>query len=428
MVWLALTVASWAAPEQCNGVDDDGDGQIDEGPVVWALDEDGDDFGSRAELLLEVDCSQQPPNTRADLEDCDDTRGAVHPGAAEICNLRDDDCDGQLDEVESCGDRGVGGGSVVGHVAPGGPWEDGALRCDDEGGHLASIDSAALQAVARTVADGREPWIGASDWEQEGVYVWSDGTSWGFTQWDTSQPDNHRWVEEGEDCVQLHGNGDWNDAVCGNVLDYLCERECDTPFYLDADGDGLGGAATSVVVGCVAPEGHVANDVDCDDTDAAWPAVLYFDGDDDGWGDSDAAQVGCEQPGWVRTEGDCDDTDDGVHPGAVDVAGDGLDSDCDGTDAPGPDPDRDGDGLSDREELVLGSDPDNPDTDGDGVLDGAETVDGLLDAGGDGIPDAPDARWGFGLCATSSGTPQWLWVVLVCVVGALRRSTGRVVG
>ena len=33
-------------------------------------------------------------------------------------------------------------------------------------------------------------------------------------------------------------------------------------------------------------------------------------------------------------------------------------------------PDSDGDGLSDAEEVVLGTDPGNPDTDGDGVGDG----------------------------------------------------------
>ncbi len=31
--------------------------------------------------------------------DCDDTRAAVHPGASEACNHRDDDCDGGVDEV-----------------------------------------------------------------------------------------------------------------------------------------------------------------------------------------------------------------------------------------------------------------------------------------------------------------------------------------
>ena len=43
--------------------------------------------------------------------------------------------------------------------------------------------------------------------------------------------------------------------------------------------------------------------------------------------------------------------------------------------------DSDGDGLPDRKEATMGTDPNNPDTDGDGI------PDGLDDANGDGIPD-----------------------------------------
>ncbi|WP_291871394.1 gliding motility-associated C-terminal domain-containing protein, partial [Maribacter sp.] len=38
--------------------------------------------------------------------------------------------------------------------------------------------------------------------------------------------------------------------------------------------------------------------------------------------------------------------------------------------------DSDGDGLSDSEEIALGTDPNNPDTDGDGIQDGQEVLDG----------------------------------------------------
>jgi len=65
--------------------------------------------------------------------------------------------------------------------------------------------------------------------------------------------------------------------------------------------------------------------------------------------------------------------------------------------------DTDNDGISDAEEVVLGTDPNNPDTDGDGIPDGVETGgDGSIDAGetspldadsdddglGDGVEDA----------------------------------------
>ena len=56
--------------------------------------------------------------------------------------------------------------------------------------------------------------------------------------------------------------------------------------------------------------------------------------------------------------------------------------------------DRDGDGLSDRAEQKLGTDPDNPDTDGDGLSDGEEVALGTdpndPDTDHDGIDDADD--------------------------------------
>ena len=52
--------------------------------------------------------------------------------------------------------------------------------------------------------------------------------------------------------------------------------------------------------------------------------------------------------------------------------------------------DSDNDGLSDRREQALGTDPDNPDSDGDGVRDG------LDDANADGLPDSGGASSGGG--------------------------------
>ena len=46
---------------------------------------------------------------------------------------------------------------------------------------------------------------------------------------------------------------------------------------------------------------------------------------------------------------DCDETDPSIPPGAEDICGDGIDSDCDGVGAQGSD-DEDEDGLSEEEE------------------------------------------------------------------------------
>ncbi|MBK9017912.1 MAG: putative metal-binding motif-containing protein [Saprospiraceae bacterium] len=63
--------------EVCNGLDDNCNGQIDEG-----FDQDGDGF---------TICQN----------DCDDNDPAINPSATETCNELDDDCDGITDGLPS---------------------------------------------------------------------------------------------------------------------------------------------------------------------------------------------------------------------------------------------------------------------------------------------------------------------------------------
>ncbi len=77
--------------EWCNGIDDNCDGQTDEGDVCdTCQDIDGDGHDGQ---------SQGCP----DGDDCDDGDSGIHPGADEVCNEIDDDCDGATDEDDVCG-------------------------------------------------------------------------------------------------------------------------------------------------------------------------------------------------------------------------------------------------------------------------------------------------------------------------------------
>ncbi len=87
------------AVEACNGVDDDCDGDTDEDSaidaVTWYIDYDADGYGSPRATTL---ACEAPPLYVTSADDCDDTDGAVYPGAAEVCDTVDNDCDSDIDE------------------------------------------------------------------------------------------------------------------------------------------------------------------------------------------------------------------------------------------------------------------------------------------------------------------------------------------
>ena len=64
-------------------------------------------------------------------------------------------------------------------------------------------------------------------------------------------------------------------------------------------------------------------------------AVLtyYLDSDHDGYGDPGQPFMATSQPsGFVTNSNDCIDYDSTIHPGSVEICGDGIDQDCNGSD------------------------------------------------------------------------------------------------
>ncbi len=88
----AEVVSVWGGAERCNGLDDDCDTLVDEG-VGFFPDEDGDGFGDDAG----VHCAQGADDATIG-GDCDDGAATAHPGATELCDGLDNDCDGGVDE------------------------------------------------------------------------------------------------------------------------------------------------------------------------------------------------------------------------------------------------------------------------------------------------------------------------------------------
>lgn len=106
-------------------------------PELFYADVDGDGFGAGPAAPDAPDCSA-PGGWVADATDCDDSDPAVLPGAQEVCNSIDDNCDGVVDTdavdqsswyVDADGD-GVGAVEVIACDAPAGTVAR-AGDCDD---------------------------------------------------------------------------------------------------------------------------------------------------------------------------------------------------------------------------------------------------------------------------------------------------------
>ncbi|MFK8029058.1 MAG: OmpA family protein [Gammaproteobacteria bacterium] len=154
------------------------------------------------------------------------------------------------------------------------------------------------------------------------------------------------------------------------------------PTNPDTDGDGLldgeedanGDGATPNTIGDSTTPGS-------GETDPANP-----DTDGDGLDDGDEVNGTGPQAGVGPTDPLDVDTDDGGASDGTEVLADGTDPTA-GNGADDVSVDTDMDGLSDDQEMTLGTDPNDPDTDNDGIPDGQEVgADGVVEPGVDTDP------------------------------------------
>ena len=201
--------------------------------------------------------------------------------------------------------------------------------------------------------------------------------------------------------------------------------------------------------------GHYTDDENCDD-DQFWleaDSPLLDAGDPDGDADPDGSDpdIGSSGGGdadWTpyedgdgdgetESEGDCDDTDVGVHTGAKDTVGDGIDQNCDGedgiaeTDGTGSDGTGD-DGTGDDTGTTDGGSGDDGGGDDTGTADGGSGDDGgddgvgtVDDTGGsDGGLEGADGNKGSEGCGCASrngGSPAAMMLALGSLLALRRR-------
>lgn len=160
------------------------------------------------------------------VADCDDARPEVHPGAVEACNVRDDDCDGTLDnhpDCPECYDVFLVSGtySMCFHPAT---WYEAREQCLERGQDLASIHDQQTSWVLPWNLLERtgysESWIGLNDLDSEGVLTWSDGTDFDFDNRILDIPPE--W-DEYLDCVASTLILAWLPQVCWDKRAFICK-------------------------------------------------------------------------------------------------------------------------------------------------------------------------------------------------------------
>ncbi|HMV69717.1 MAG TPA: putative metal-binding motif-containing protein, partial [Myxococcota bacterium] len=203
--------------EVCDGVDDDCDGLVDDidpdliGAITGYFDGDGDGWGTS--IAPDTFCVLLPAWSPI-AGDCDDTSPDRFPGAPEMCDGFDDDCDGRAD----------------------GPRAEGAVHgfrdADGDGHGDPARDMWGCERVEGFV-------LSADDCDDQEPLAW------------TGAPERCDQVDNDCDGV-VDGEG-----VLGAVQ-----------AFRDADGDGYGDPAL-YAWGCSYPPGSVADGTDCDDGDDA---------------------------------------------------------------------------------------------------------------------------------------------------------------
>lgn len=347
--------------------------------------------------------------------DCDDTRPEVRPGARDICNRVDDDCNGTIDGYTALSVRGaemmyhLGSGAAVGGTRPLAALEGGsATRI---GPSPASFDHevffreplellprvGAAQRLRLTI--DRAPRVGDHDLH---VLVTDGRRSFGVGVFDLptgeclfapihGSDEGHRIdVQTGSGESLPDGGpltfdfvlGDGDPAVTVTTADGRMARISSPAALVEAMD--LGGL--SLVLAADQPEEtyvirrlEVSQQLPDSDGDTVCDAADYCDGEDDTGADADGDLV-------VDVCDICPGGDD-----RIDTDADGIPNACDICDAEDDLVDTDGDHLPDACDPC----PDDPanDSDGDMVCDMVDRClpgDDGLDTDGDGIPDDCD--------------------------------------
>ncbi|WP_417872028.1 DUF6443 domain-containing protein [Winogradskyella sp.] len=240
-------------------------------PKYWYRDADNDGFGDGGERVLAcekpffTDPLGEPFYYSEKKGDCNDNNPNIKPGALEICDGVDNNCDGQIDETKP---------------------------------DIPSIPTIKKNCGNTVLTKGTSP---------DGItWYWQSSNS------GTSMLNSSTSVTRTSGTVYYLRAYNTSTKCWSNVRSISYTINIPSILYADQDGDGYGDANNTIST-CETPSGYVSNNNDYDDsttniTNIA-PQTFYLDADNDGFGDpNNSVYYSVKPAGYTTNNDDYDDS------------------------------------------------------------------------------------------------------------------------